>query len=167
VSECRATVLVTGPAWMGSGIGSIETALKRLLSGAREDVAITAYSLSGSADPLFEWIEEALMRGVRVKLIYNKVDRLKKAALSRLDSLAEEYPHFLLYDFADKKTYDLHAKAVVADRRKAIVGSSNLSVGGILGNHEMAILIEGSPAATVGRAIERLIKSSYATLRVR
>jgi phosphatidylserine/phosphatidylglycerophosphate/cardiolipin synthase-like enzyme len=150
---------------MGSGIGSIETALKHLLGGAREDVAITAYSISSSADPLFEWIEGALMRGVRVKLIYNKLSRLKKGARSRLESLAKEYPHFHLYDFADKKTYDLHAKAVVADRQKAIVGSSNLSVGGVLGNHEMAMMVEGSAAASVAKVIERLLRSSYATLQ--
>ena len=162
MSEANVRVLVTGPAWMGAGIGSIETALKRLLGGAREDIAITAYSLSGSADPLFEWIEAALMRGVRVKLIFNKLSRLKKSARSRLDLLAKDYPHFHLYDFADKQTYDLHAKAVVADRQKAIVGSSNLSVGGFIGNHEMAIMVEGSAAASVAKVIERLLKSSYA-----
>jgi len=161
VNESKTRVLVTGPAWMGAGIGSIETALKRLIGGAHDDIAITAYSISSSADPLFDWIEEALMRGVRVQLVYNKLSRLKSTTRSKLDTLSNGYSHFHLYDFADKKTYDLHAKAIVADRIKAIVGSSNLSVGGILGNHEMAVLIEGPAALSVAKAIDRLLKSSY------
>lgn len=147
---------------MGSGIGSIETSLKRLFSGAREEIAITAYAISNSADPIFEWIEAALMRGVLVKLIYNKQTG-KKNALARLKLLAKDYRHFHVYDFADKKTYDLHAKAVVADRQTAIVGSSNLSVSAMLGNHELAVLIEGLPASNVARVIDRLLKSDYAT----
>ena len=56
---------------------------------------------------------------------------------------------------------DLHAKVIVVDRRKAIIGSSNLSRRGFLTNYELALLLEGSTATTVASVVDKLLASPH------
>ncbi len=58
MSESGVSVVVTGTAWMGGGIGSIESALERLFRDARQEIVLTAYTISSSADRLFDWAEQ-------------------------------------------------------------------------------------------------------------
>jgi len=65
-----------------------------------------------------------------------------------------------VYDFrSDQSTEGLHAKAVVVDRRVALIGSANLSFRGMVGAHEMAVILRGPSAALVAGSIDRLILS--------
>ena len=163
MSETRVSVVVTGTAWMGGGIGSIESALERLFREAKQEIALTAYTISSSADLLFDWLEAALTRGIQIKLVINRLNTQPSDVVVRLRRLASTYPHFCLYNFVSEYEADLHAKAVVVDRRMALVGSSNLSRRGLLANHELALLVEGMAAVDVARAIDFLCVSSYST----
>ena len=71
----------------------------------------------------------------------------------------ERYQHFQLYNFLGEAGSSLHAKAIVVDHRAALIGSSNMSRRGLLANHELALLVDGEPAATAGRAMDALIES--------
>lgn len=161
MSETRVGVVVTGTAWMGGGIGSIESALERLFREAKQEIALTAYTISSGADLLFDWIEAALARGIEVRLVINRLNTQPSDVVVRLRRLASTYPHFHLYDFVPESEVDLHAKAVVVDRRIALVGSSNLSRRGLLANHELALLVEGLAAVDVARAIDFLCVSPH------
>jgi hypothetical protein len=55
-------------------------------------------------------------------MVVNRIDDQSGDAVRRLYGLVSKYPHFKLYDFAVDESGDLHAKAVVVDRRKAVVG---------------------------------------------
>jgi phosphatidylserine/phosphatidylglycerophosphate/cardiolipin synthase-like enzyme len=170
VSDTRVSVVVTGTVWMGSGIGSIESALERLFREAEQEIALTAYTISSGADLLFEWLETALARGIQVRLIINRLNDQPTDVVSRLHRLAIDYPHFHLYDFGaegDADTFaslstSLHAKAIVVDRRLALVGSSNLSRRGMFTNYELGVLVEGPAAADVARAMDILFASQHA-----
>lgn len=170
MSETRVSVAVTGTAWMGSGIGSIESALERLFREAEQDIVLTAYTITSGADLLFDWLEAALTRGVQVRLIVNRLNSQPPEVVTRLNRLATTYPHFHLYDFVaegDADTFaslstDLHAKAIVVDRRLALIGSSNLSRRGMLANYELAVLVEGPAVADIARAMDTLFASQHA-----
>jgi len=56
---------------------------------------------------------------------------------------------------------DLHAKVIVVDRKKALVGSANLSLRGLMNNHELGVVVEGPVAAEIARAIDMLMASPY------
>ncbi len=157
MSEASVRVVVTGTIWMGGGIGSIESALERIFREARREIALTAYAISGGADLLLEWTEAALDRGVQVSMVVNRLNRQPSDVAGRLRQMVRGYPHFRLYDFTPDEGADLHAKTVVADRRLALIGSSNLSRRGLLTNHELAILVEGPAAADVATALDRLL----------
>ena len=161
MNEIGSSIVVTGAAWMGRGIGSIESALERLFREAEQEIALTAYAISSSVDCLFEWLEASLARGVEVRLIVNRLAKQPDGVVSRLYYLTSAYPHFHLFDFVHEGEADLHAKAVVVDRRVALIGSSNLSRRGLLANHEIAVLVQGVEAATAARALDSLLSSQY------
>ncbi len=165
MSQPEASVVVTGTAWMGSGIGSIESALERLFREASHEIILTAYSISGGADLLLDWLEAALARGVQIKMIVNRLNEQPADVVARLRGLVQTYRYFALYAFLATEEVDLHAKVVVVDRAYALIGSSNLSRRGLLTNHEIAVLIQGAPAVTVAQAVDRLLTSRY-TVRV-
>jgi cardiolipin synthase len=150
-------VLVSGLNWMGSGIGSIESAIERLLAEARNEILLTAYSI-GNADRIFELLESALARGVRVRMVVNRLSEQHESVQRRLERLRQNYPHFVLLPFEPaEERGDLHAKVLVVDRQRALVGSSNLSYNGMVLNHELAVLIEGKESSEIARVIDRLL----------
>lgn len=161
MSEIMVSVVVTGATWMGSGIGSIESALERLFREAQQEIALTAYSISSGTDRLFDWLEAAITRGVQVRLIINRLNNQPPDVVTRLRQLARTYSHFHLYDFIAEGDADLHAKTIVVDRRLALVGSSNLSRRGLFTNHELAIFLQDSAATDVARALDLLCASQY------
>ena len=157
MNEDAVSIAVTGFSWMGSGIGSIETAIERLFREASEEVALTAYAVTTGADLLLDWMTEALDRGVRVSMVVNRLEDQASGIGRQLRVLAVRYPHFRLYNFAPENDFDLHAKVIVVDRRMALVGSSNLSRRGLLNNHELAMLVEGPVATDVAKALDLLL----------
>lgn len=58
---------------MGACVGSIESALERLFREAKQEIVVAAYAISSGADPLFDWLEAALARGVRARLVINRL----------------------------------------------------------------------------------------------
>lgn len=163
MTETKISVYVTGTGWMGGGIGSIESALERLFREAEHEILLTAYVLSSSVDLLFIWLEGALSRGIEITLVVNQLSSQRREVVTRLLHFSEVYPHFHMYDFFAPTDTDLHAKVVVIDRRVALVGSSNLSRRGLLGNHELALLVEGPSVTDVAAAIDRLITNRMHT----
>lgn len=157
----KSSVVVTGLAWMGAGIGSIESALERLFTSAKQEISLTVYALGTDPDRITTWLESALVRGVAVRMILNRSEEQPAAAIGSLKRLAANYPHLSLYRFAGPENSELHAKVVIADRRLALVGSSNLSWHGMVANHELALLVEGEAAAGVAGALDRLFHGAY------
>lgn len=161
MSENTIRVVVTGVSWMGSGVGSIESALEQIFREAENEIIITAYAISSGADLLLDWMEGALGRGIKIRLIINRRQGQPPGVINRLSALARNYSHLRLYDFTADGEADLHAKVVVADRCVALVGSSNLSRRGLLNNHEIAVLIRGGAANTVAGVVEKLFDNKF------
>lgn len=157
MTKSNLDVVVTGIDWMGAGVGSIESAMRHLFHNAKREILLTVYSITSGADMLFDWLEEALSRGVEIKIVVNRLDEQKPAIKKKLYRLKGRYSHFHLYDFTLDGFTDLHAKLIVADRDKAIVGSSNLSKRGFLTNYELALVVTGAQASTIASVVDRLI----------
>lgn len=157
MTETNLNVVVTGIDWMGGGAGSIESAMRQLFQNAKREILLTVYSITSGADMLFECLEIALGRGVETKMIINRLKKQPSVIQNKLRYLDNTYPHFYLYDFTTDEYIDLHAKLIVVDRQKAIVGSSNLSKRGLLTNYELALTVEGDTATEIASIVDRLI----------
>ncbi len=157
----RTSVVVTGLAWMGAGIGSIESAMENLFASAKQEIALTVYALGTNPRQVTKWLEDTLSRGLVVRMIVNRSEEQPTITINKLKELAKRYPHLQLFSFEGPEKSDLHAKAIVADRKLALVGSSNLSWHGMVTNHELALLVEGKPAAEVASALDKLFHSAF------
>lgn len=150
--------IVTGLGWMGSGFGSIDTALEEIVASAQRELTILAYSTSDGADALLTAVRERLSDGVRVVMVVDRLADQYGQVPARLMQMAGDYPsHCLIYDFSASPNAHLHAKAVIADRQRAIVGSANLSWHGLVTNHELALYVAGSAVADIAQATDRLL----------
>jgi len=153
------SIAVTGLAWMGTGVGSIESAMDEIFRSATHEILITSYAISSAADGVLEWIALSAGRGILIRLAVNKLPDQPHEVKSRLFELNKTYPHFHLYTFAGSENEDLHAKTIVVDRKYAIVGSSNFSRRGLLTNHELAVVIQGDQAQSIASVVDRLFSS--------
>jgi cardiolipin synthase len=153
----KVQIVVSGLGWMGGGIGSIESAIQELLENAQDEILLTAYSI-GNADRIFDLLDSALARGVRVRMVVNRFSEQHDSVQYRLAQLQRKYPHFYLHMFSPNgERSDLHAKVLVVDRKQALVGSSNLSYNGMVLNYELAVLMRDPEAVSqVAMAIDRL-----------
>lgn len=154
-------VVVTGIAWMGGGIGSIESALEKLFKEANQEIVMTVYAISSGSDLVFEWLEAALARGVKVRIVVNRFHSQHPGAVRRLLDLAGTYNHCELFSFSGEEENDLHAKVIAVDRKVALIGSSNLSRRGLQANHELAVVVEGTEVDVIASALDRLFRSQY------
>lgn len=155
-------ILVTGLAWMGGGFRSIESALDELLHEAQDEVLITAYAIGNASERIFTRLKSPLKRGVKIHLIVNHLEKQPDTVIESLKSLKDAYPYFHLYSFeSQEEMADLHAKAVVVDRKKALIGSANISYRGWTTNHELAVLVTGPAVSDIARAIDRLRFSKF------
>lgn len=153
------SVVATGTAWVGSGVGSVNTAIENLLRKATTEVQIAVYDMTGGADEFLAIVRSLLARGVPVTLVVNRFDKKGTKMREGLRILAARYPHLALFDFAPPdEMEDLHAKVVVRDRVEALVGSANLTWRGMVLNHELAVVVSGPPASTIARLIDDLAR---------
>jgi len=157
----KVTVVVTGLAWMGRGIRSIDSTIEEMLTNASDEIQVAAYMITKGAEGFIKLMSHCLSRGVRVTFIVNRFRNQPKEIQHVIVQLARQFPHFNLLEFDPKdENEDLHAKLMVVDRSKALVGSPNLSWKGLIFNHELAVIVEGPAAARIGNLIDILAKDS-------
>jgi cardiolipin synthase len=157
----KVTVVVTGLAWMGRGIRSIDSTIEEMLTHASDEIQVAAYMITKGAEDFIRLISQCLSRGVRVTFIVNRFRNQPKEIQSIIAQLRRRFPHFNLLEFHPKdENEDLHAKLIVVDRSKALVGSPNLSWKGLVLNHELAVIVVGPAASRIGNLIDILAKDS-------
>lgn len=163
MSEEHLRVVVSGSSWMGSGLGSIESALHELFNRANDEITIVAYSISSATPMLFQQLTTVLQRGIRVRSLVNRFPNQPLSVQQHFQSLYQSFPRLVqVYSFTPQsEEADLHAKIVLVDRYYALVGSANLSLRGLMDNHELGVVIEGAGAADIARAIDLLLASPY------
>lgn len=156
----RVHIAVTGEILLGQGVRAIEGVLQDLFHEARESLHIAVYTISPSAIPLLKTLEIPLLRGVSVYLLVSSMEDLDPAVRNALAELREKFPaQFEIRDF-QRSGKVLHAKVIVADRKKALVGSANLSWSGLMNNIEIGVLIEGMTSWDLASLIDRLMEAA-------
>jgi len=158
----RVSVAVTGLAWLGSGVPSVEQEMIALVRNARREIMLCAYAITSSAVPFLAHIAEVVGQGVVATIALNGFSRHPSQVQTHLKNLARQYPerwHLRDFDPGINET-ELHAKVLVVDRSAALVGSANLSFHGMSVNHEMAVVVRGPAAESVAARIDLLLKAT-------
>jgi phosphatidylserine/phosphatidylglycerophosphate/cardiolipin synthase-like enzyme len=157
----RVSLAVTGLGWLGGGVPAVERTLTELLTGAQQEILLTAYSMTPGTGRVWGALETALATGIRCTLIAHCIDEQHPDIRALLLELRRRYPApFSLYDFQGADGTDvLHAKILVVDRRVALVGSPNLTFHGMMSAHELAVVIRGPAAEAIAGRVDRLLHS--------
>lgn len=148
--------VVTGLAWMGSGVRSVKSALKDMLRNAKHEVLLCAYSVTGGAGEILEEFEDCLRRGIRFDAVINRFHKQPQEIQEYFLNLVSVYPYCQVYNFNDA-VEELHSKLIVVDRRVALIGSANLSMRGIKQNYELGIIVQDAEVSTISKCFDSLL----------
>ena len=137
------TVVATGEKWVGYGVRSFGQIIAELINGAERQILITIYAVT---DPnLYAKVESALRRGVEIHVYSDNTDIDRTGRLqSKLDDLQKQYPNLKIHTIDEEV---LHAKVIVTDNTKVLVGSANLSHSGLVNNYELGLLVNDRKVA--------------------
>ncbi|HOW13305.1 phospholipase D-like domain-containing protein [Methanosarcina sp.] len=149
-------ILVTGPIIMNGGIRGTETVIEELINEAKHEIHLVSYLFTSKALHILELIKEASERGVKVTIIVNDIESQEHKIVSELKAMSLSFPYVKVYDFKDPKNRPLHAKIIISDRNKAVVGSANFSWGGLYTNYEIGLLIKGPIVWELSEVVDNL-----------
>ncbi|RUM47438.1 MAG: hypothetical protein DSY47_06950 [Hydrogenothermus sp.] len=156
MSKDKIMILSSGDILVEKGIISIESKLLEMLDQTEHDLYIMMYTVSSKPDNFWTKLEELLMKKIGVHFTLESSVKHSNKAIEILKKL-DRYDNFNLYFHSGDSP--LHAKLIVSDGKRAILGSANISGGGLVQNHEIAVYIEGDKAWTLKNIAKRLIKN--------
>ena len=142
--ESHIVPVATGPAWVGYGVRAFDSVIRELIGEARDELVLTVYLLTSRE--IVAALERALSRGVAVEVFLDGDTRSKSdiKLIDQLYALRTEYPYLQI---SEVNSGILHAKIIIADGRRVLVGSANLSPSALLNNYELGILLEDNAVA--------------------
>jgi len=152
-------ILATGSDFLQEDVRGTGPVIEQIICEARKEIHVMAYVISKHADKFLDVLEKSLETGVKTTLVINNLAGQDQEVRDRFISWKQKFPYFRLVDFSrSEKT--LHAKVVVVDREKAVIGSANFSWGGMSGNYEIGVLIEGRDAWMLSKLVDDVATSS-------
>jgi phosphatidylserine/phosphatidylglycerophosphate/cardiolipin synthase-like enzyme len=158
------SLAVTGMAWLGSGVPSVDQEMISLVRGARHEIMLCAYAITTGGMAFLREMRDVAAQGVMTTVIVNEFVRHPPDVQSYLmDAIRTVPQHWKVLDFVPPCAQsELHAKVLVVDRAAALVGSANVSFRGMFSNHEMGVVVRGPLAEAVAARLEMLAHSSAA-----
>jgi len=156
------TIVATGTEFVNKGLRRTQPVIQDMIKNANKSIHILNYSFGPDAEGLWDMLDDILGKGKHVTIVVNDLSKLdddnphEKKVKERLSELNNKFGkrNFVLADFK-KQDGHMHAKVIVADRNKMIIGSANLSKGGLKNHYEMGVLIEGEEAGMVAKIIQQ------------
>jgi phosphatidylserine/phosphatidylglycerophosphate/cardiolipin synthase-like enzyme len=153
-TETRVNPAVTSP---GTSLRArrINAVLDELLLGARQEIVVLGYELSDRG--VLDRLADRSSMGVRVELLLDSVQ-------TPLPAVAAAWPVGSGSARVWRTSVDgrgrpirLHAKAVIADGRRALVGSANFTRSGLRSNLELGVILDGPAVAVIRTYTAELI----------
>ncbi len=139
------------------GVVPTREAIRELIVSTKIEVLVIGFAFTDG------WLRDLLVErahaGVAVTVVGDRKNRVARA-------LHRDWPAGLpLAAFEDVDGMDeyrsLHAKVIVADRERAVIGSANFTLGGLERNLELGVRVEGETAERIVRTIEGLVREGW------
>lgn len=142
-------------------------AVREVVDSSQASLTIVSpYLEAGGVGLLEDAVIEALHRGVQVTLVTHEAEDLASMASVALRNLLAEARNRtgkLAVYTAPADGVLLHLKVVVADQRRGVLGSANLTGKGLAGNLEAGTLVGPADAAEICYVVRRTIAAGLAT----
>lgn len=145
-------LIVTGEKWVGKGNKRTQNTIYNLIDNSQQSLLLTIYMLTNYE--VFKKIKSAAYRGVNVEIFIHTNDDFYLSVKKELEEIGQ-MKHVSIFP-ADKEEF-IHAKVLISDRSKILIGSANLTKHGLSSNYELGILIDNQDIAyKVEDTIKRL-----------
>ena len=154
MSKDKILILSSGDILVEKGVISIESKLLEMLENTEHDLYILMYTVSSKPNNFWMKLEELLQKNIRIFFALESSLKHNDKVMEILDKF-NRYDNFHLYFYSGD--YPLHAKLIVSDGKRAIMGSANITGGGLIQNHEIAVYIEGNKAWTLKKLAQKFI----------
>jgi phosphatidylserine/phosphatidylglycerophosphate/cardiolipin synthase-like enzyme len=134
--------------------GGTRSSLRDLIASAQRELLVVGFSMT---DPEIErLVQEKARSGVHVTLVGDRQQEGLRAWLQRWPPIIPRPVALVGVEPDENEPFQMHGKAVVADRQRALVGSANFTAGGLQRNVELGLRVDGAAAREVVNFIERL-----------
>jgi len=147
--------VTSGVLFSGTSFRSIGQVIMDLIDETEKELLIVSYTFSDSDSRIFDHLNSAVKRALKIDFLLDRRSLVLGNALDRFDNELGIKPHY----FEDLGIGKLHAKVIISDRRKAFIGSSNITIGGTLLNHEIGVITEGREVWILADLIYSVIHS--------
>ena len=120
----------------------MEPTIESLILEASSEIQILAYVFTASALPILDLLEKQASKGLAITIVVNHLGSQRPVIVSKFDKLSK-FQKVKIIDFVDERKRQLHAKVLIVDRMKALVGSANFTWGGMFTNYEVGVKLGG------------------------
>jgi phosphatidylserine/phosphatidylglycerophosphate/cardiolipin synthase-like enzyme len=144
-------------------------AVLETVDGAREELVMTSpFIHERGIHEIFGALIRALKRGVRLTVLTHAADDLSSPQSVALEAIRREAERIqrrlIVYSVSTADRGLLHAKLVIADGERMILGSANLTGPGLTSNLEAGVVLGSREALTALRMIRELIAAGLAVV---
>jgi len=158
-------IIVTGNSFLGGSFRSINAVIEELITGSLREVIILTYIITGSSRRLLRLLEDALDRGVTVKLVIDHIQEEDYVLENWIKEMQSKHNSFTLI-VVNEADMNLHAKVIISDRCKAIIGSANFTWPGLTKNYEIGVYLEGPEVWNLSTLIDKTFLLKNKSLRI-
>jgi cardiolipin synthase len=151
-------ILVTGEKLTGKGFRAFQPAIEELIVTSHQEIHMAVYIFTPSAIQILHLLTRMAEKGIKLTLVINQIESQPAEIRTWIAETRNRFPHARIVDFFDLKGGHLHAKVIVGDRKKAIVGSANFSWGGMVANYEFGVMFDDDSAWKLAAAIDDLAR---------
>jgi phosphatidylserine/phosphatidylglycerophosphate/cardiolipin synthase-like enzyme len=164
-AEHHAEIAWTGPATEAVPLRRVDQVIYDMVETAQQEVLLVTYA-AYKAERALEVLRDATDRRVRVKLVIELAKQSgRKITFDGLQAFRTAVPKVEIYYWplerrqrsASGSYGAMHAKCLVADRRRAIVSSANLTDYALEVNMELGLLVGQVVAARLAEHFDHLI----------
>jgi len=140
-------------------VAATRDVVREILRGARRELLVLGFSITDTE--FCALLTKRAVEGVRVTVVGDREARDVEALARGWPTTAT--PLTALRDVQPDRGEHrrMHGKVIVADRRVALLGSANFSAGGLSGNIEFGVRVEGGVAQEIHRAVEALREEGW------
>ena len=151
-------IIGTGLEFIKSGIRGTESVIEEIIQNAKYEIQIMAFVFTSRSINILQLLERKAEEGVIITIIINNLNEQEPKIIDFLKYLTVRFsPYVTITDFNNGTSRQLHAKVVVVDRSRAVIGSANLTWSGMVNNYELGVLVDGSAARKIGSIIDGLV----------
>jgi phosphatidylserine/phosphatidylglycerophosphate/cardiolipin synthase-like enzyme len=137
----------------------ISSVMEELLASARTEIIVLGYELSDQR--VIDRLAHASAAGVQVSLLLDSVQSPDEPIVRTWARSATRPRLWRSSEDGEGRPIRLHAKALIVDGRRALIGSANMTVSGMDRNIELGILMEGAVVRRVRAYVQELIERRF------